>query len=211
MEAAEQWIRTSLAPQLEPKGYHWLGRLHQFRREHDDGFTCLILSCSPYEDTCLVEAHVGLRIHEVEEMVFSFTNGVPGFRPDSMTLVTPLARLYQESYQRYEVDGPASAATVAQTLLAQMTERGFPFLGKYRDVPMLNGLYNDTPSEPVPALHNQINRCFRGLVLAKLVQRPHLGELAAMYEQVLERHHAPAQRIQQFQRLTEYLQGYHPN
>lgn len=208
----EQGVVDALAEQLKHYGFDWLPRLHQFRRSSEHGFSCLILSSSPATEGSIMEAHIGLRLDAVENLSFPFTNGLPGFQPDSMTLVTPMARLYGQRFQRLNLKDEKDQEAAAQLFGAQLKETGLPFIKQYSTISALDQLFNDAPSNPLSLVHNQINRCFRGIVLAKLVHRPDFKEVAQAYAHVLsEKLYAPEQTIAKFHRLCDFLLHYSMN
>ncbi len=212
ISAQESQIALALAPALKSAGFDWLPRLHQFRRSHEEGFSCLILSLSEYETDSLIEAHLGLRIDHVENLAFPFTNGLPGFQPDSMSLVTPMARLFGKRFERLTVTDEASIGEAVQHFREQLAEKGLPFLQQYSRLQSLDELINDNPQATVPLLHNQINRCFRAIVTAKLLQRPDFLQLTAHYRQFLEEElYAPAQTLEKYERLRHFLEQYSMN
>jgi hypothetical protein len=208
----ELHIVQALRPALKQRGYDWLPRLHQFRKSTISGFSCLILSLSVYEETSLVEAHLGVRIDDVENLAFPFTNGLPGFQPESMSLVTPIAKLFGQRYQRLSLQGPADLQRATTAFTQQMEEEGFAFLEKYGRLETLDRLLNEQPNEPVPLLHNQINRCFRAIVTAKLAQRDDFLDLAAHYAEFLtQKLYAPQPTLDKYERLRQFLLHYSMN
>lgn len=208
----EQGVVDALAQKLKKHGFDWLPRLHQFRRSSAHGFSCLILSSSPANTGSIIEAHVGLRMDDVENLAFPFTNGLPGFRPDSMTLVMPMARLYDQRFQRLNLKDEKDQEAAAQLFGAQLEEAGLPFIEAHSTLSALDQLFNETPDQPLPLVHNQINRCFRGIVLAKLTQQPDLDALVQAYKLALrDRLFAPDATITKFERLAGFLRHYSMN
>jgi len=208
----EQRLAQALYPLMRSKGFEWLPRLHQFRKSTENGFTCLILSTTVYDEESLTEAHLGARIDDVENLAFPFTNGLPGFQPDSMSLVTPMARLFNERYQRLPLDGEESVQEVKGLLQQQLETEGFAFLERYSQLHALDQLLNSQPDEPVVYLHNQINRCFRAIVTAKLLQRQDFTRLADHYASLLStRLYAPEATQAKYERLRHFLLHYSMN
>ena len=93
-QALEKQVEEVLGAFLEEFDYQWYPKFRQYRRETNLGFQCVILAFTHYEDLSLLEAHAGIRLDAVENLAFPFTRGLSGFRDDSMTLVTPLSRLF---------------------------------------------------------------------------------------------------------------------
>jgi hypothetical protein len=208
----EQGVVDALAQKLKKHGFDWLPRLHQFRRSSKNGFSCLILSSSPASSGSIMEAHVGLRMDDVENLAFPFTNGLPGFQPDSMTLVTPMARLYDQRFQRLNVKDEKDQEAAALLFGTQLEEAGLPFIEAYSTLAALDLLFNEAPEEPLALVHNQINCCFRGIVLARLTHRSDFEDIVRAYTTALESHlFAPAPTLTKFERLAAFLRHYSMN
>ncbi|TXB61458.1 hypothetical protein [Phaeodactylibacter luteus] len=208
----EQNISLRLGRLLEPQGYTWLPRLHQFRREEPTGFRCIILALSPVPEGALLELHLGIRLQLVEQMAFPYTNGLQGFMPDSMTLAFPLSRLFGKPFQRFDVPFEGLPEAVFRVLEQQLSAQGLPFLERHSSVAALHGLFNAQPTAPLHLVHNQVNRCLRGLALAHLHDRAQLSRLIAAYRQSLEEQYfAPPSALEKFERLSAFLLNYQPN
>lgn len=211
-DKVEQGISLRLGRLLEPQGYTWLPNLHQFRREEPTGFRCVILSLSPVPEGALLEVHLGIRSQLVEQMAFPYTNGLQGFLPDSMTLVFPLSKLFGKRFQRFDVPPDGLPEAVLRTLGQQLSEQGLPFLERHSSTAALHSLFNAQPTAPLYLVHNQVNRCLRGLALAHLQDRAQLSQLTVTYRQSLkEQYFATPSALEQFERLAAFLLNYQPN
>jgi len=204
-------MQELLNEELNQRGLEWLPHLHQFRRVFPGGFFCVILSVSSYPDCALAEVHIGIRLDEVEQLAFPHTNSPAGFQPNSMTLVTPLARLAGKRMQRFEIFNREDAKAAVRIVAKQLIQQGLPFLAKLQDLRGMEQLYNKQPELPIPYLHNAIHRCFRGIALAKLVERPGFAALCQTYRQVLANRFAPEPTRAKFERLVQFLQNYSQN
>lgn len=204
-------MQELLQEELGQRGLEWIPHLHQFRQIFTGGFFCVILSISGYPDCALAEVHIGIRLDEVEQLTFPHTNSTAGFQPNSMTLVTPLARLFGKRMQRFEIFNQEDAASAAWTVEKQLTQRGLLFLAKLQRVQDMDQLYNKQPELPIPYLHNAIHRCFRGIALAKLVERPGFEALCETYRRVLANRFAPKPTRAKYERLVQFLRNYSQN
>lgn len=184
---------------------------NQYRRPVENGFQCLILSATGYPDGTMLEAHIGMRHEQVEALVFPMLNGRPGFAANSMTLVTPLSRLFEEETGRHWLTNPEEEQRALSQIKEQLVQRGFSFLRQLQSLQALDELYNSNPMQALKLVNNQQHRCFRGLVIARLNQRPDFFELSAMYRNQLYRLGAQARDMEQFERLTSFLHTYSVN
>ncbi|MCB0589201.1 MAG: hypothetical protein KDD06_28190 [Phaeodactylibacter sp.] len=208
----ENWVAERLAPFFRECGFTWLPHLHQFRKSTERGFTCLAIAVSDCEGGSLLEAHLGIRIDAVENLTFPFTNGLPGFQPDSMTLVTPLARLKGKPYERIELSDENSADEAAAAIRQQFEEKGLAFLSHYSSLENMDNLFNRTPEEPLPLVYSQSNRCFRAVAMARLLSRKDFELLVENYSLRLAHElFVPLPTLDKFSRLVEFLRHYSQN
>jgi len=210
-QEVENWVVELLDPFFCEKGFEWLAEWHQFRQLTAQGFNAFIFSVSGYESAALMDAHLGIRINAVEQIVFGYTNGSVGFKPNSMTLVVPLCRLFGKQMERFEITGKMATQLSAKSMLHQFQEKGKPFFDQYGTLNALDLFYNENPEKSIPLIHNQINRCFRGITISKLTQSDRFDYLTVTYRTVLEKRYAPQVTLDKFDRLVWILQGYSPN
>ena len=207
----EREIYRQLGTYLEAKGFIPILHLKQFRYPTPIGFKCIILSISHYEDCALLEIHLGVRADAVENLAFPFTNGLPGFKKDSLTLVTPLAKLFGKNFERFEIRSKADMSPIISQVQDQLKEKGFSFLQEYSRLDNLDYLYNQNPIDPVHLIHNQVNRCIRGITLARLCQSTEFTNLGILFEQRLKNLYATEPVLDGYQRLLRYLHTYSEN
>lgn len=197
---------------MESSHFEPLPRLHQFRRTTPFGFQCVILSVSTYEDLELVEFHLGIRFDQVEQMAFSFTNGLTGFQADSTTLITPLGRILGQEPLRYKIRHPDDVRSVVETFWMHFQSRGLPFFERFEKIKSLDTLFNAAPEEPCPWVNNLFHPAFRGLAVGALLARDDLAVLIEQHRAALHRFGAYGRIIENYNRLARYLLDYlHPN
>ncbi len=198
-------------PFFEERGFQYRPAVQQFRREAPGGFQCVIFSATAYADTVVFEAHLGIRLESVEGLAFPYTNGLPGFSADSMTLVTPAARLRGKRFERRQLDSLAAADAALAATFRFLEADGLPFLNRYSDLPAMDELYNSEPMRPLDLVHNQTNRCLRGVTLARLAGRDDFDRLVRIYRQQLNILHAPDFAVRKYEELVRFLRSYSPN
>ncbi|MEM6321896.1 MAG: hypothetical protein AAF960_29825 [Bacteroidota bacterium] len=205
------WLYERLAKHCEPKGFNLLPNKHQFRRRTELGFQTLILSTSHYDDITIFELHLGIRNEVIEKMAFQFTNGLPLFQRDSMTLVTSMGKLQGLAFQRFDIKKEADAeGAMRQVALFQETV-GWGWLEKHQGAKAIHGALNKLPLEKTILMSNQIYRCFRGLVAAKLTNQFNYAELELEYRDYLKWLRAPDYQLLIFDRLRRFLKDYSAN
>lgn len=206
----EKWIYEQASKFFENQQFKFVKRVNQYRKNISNGFQCVIFSITHYPDTSIFEAHLGIRLDSVEQLAFPYTNGLPGFRKDSMTLVTPIAKLKGKLSERYNINSESSAKEAIMQVETFMNNNGFQFLEQYSKVNEMEQLYNHVTRERLHLIHNQLHRCFRGITLAKLVRRSDLIHLIQAYRMRLI-DLGGARVLKKFDRLAKFLWGYSPN
>lgn len=208
-------LRHKLLEQLKSflaaRDFFFLPEWNQFRRLTPAGFQSVIISWSPYEDLSVLEVHLGIRHDAVENIAFPFTNGLPGFQQNSMTVVTPLSKLFGEPYQRFGVQTEEDVLKASQEILNRLSTRGVSFLEKYSRLEAVDTLFNAQPSEPIPLIHNQVHRCLRAIAIARLSLRRDFESLGGFYRRQLKNLCAPEPIIDRYERLLLYLRSYSHN
>jgi len=210
-EQRESWIFTPLIPFFAKAEFTYLPALKQFRKDMPNGFQNVVISISHYENSSVVEAHLGIRLESVEQMAFQFTMGLTGFQQDSHTLITSIGRLKDKKYERYSVAQAEEAQRATSAIQTYMQQHGFEFLNNYSSANALDCLFNEQPDEPLSLVYNNFNRCLRGVVLAHLTHRENFEELVQTYLHELRATATPQQLQDRFIRLVQFLSSYSPN
>jgi len=191
--------------------YHYLPEWNQFRQEFPSGFRSVILSVSQYNEGTFVEAHLGVRIHAVEELVYPLLNGLSQFGAHSMTLVTPLKKVCGDSVVRELAETQQDEERLILQIQDQLSRKGFSFLRQCSSTQAMDELYNEKPLEKLSLVNNQYYRCFRGLALAHLTGREPFQELTTFYRNFLFREGAIEPVRENFEKLVFFLEHYSPN
>ncbi|MGB3618239.1 MAG: hypothetical protein WBA12_08970 [Catalinimonas sp.] len=208
LKEVEIGLFDKLAPFFGRYGFEPVRAYNQFRRPTEVGFQNMILAFSAYEEETWVEAFVGVRHDQVEELAYPFTSGGYAFRKDSTTLVTSLGKLRGQTHHRFKIQDERGLSRTVRDLQDFMVTDGLEFVERYTALHELDALFNDDPHRPCPYVFNQAHRCFRGLVMARLVARPGFAALCRAYRTHLTTNAALQGR---FNRLAQFLQTYSPN
>ncbi len=210
-QVLEKRVEEVLGAFLEDFDFQWYPKFQQYRRETNLGFQCVFLAFTHYDDLSLLEAHVGIRLDAVENLAFPFIRGLSGLRNDSLTLLTPLSRLFGRRHQRFELATEAEAGKAAREIVGQLQAEGLSFLNRYFNLRKMDVLFNEEPEKLLPYLHNAANRCLRGITLARLTQRDRFEELARAYRQQLRLQHTTGATLARFDQLVNILRNYSEN
>jgi hypothetical protein len=204
----QQLVQGFLQGRLQERGYVYLPQFNQFRRLTPAGFQSVILNWTPHQDACILEVQLGIRHDAVEDIASPFTNGLTGFQAQSLTLVTPMAKLYDEPSQRFTLRNAQDAQAAAEAIAERLFSRGVGFLEKYSRLEAVDSLFNAKPAEPVSFVHNQFHRCLKALAIARLNFRADFERLAVAYRVQLQNIGASEVVLERYDRLLRYLRTY---
>ena len=210
-DQCEALMIDTLDSYLQDLGYAYVPRWKQYRKATPNGFVSYILSISPYQDECMVELHAGVRVEDVEGIVFPFSNSTPNWQGHSMTVVSPLSKIMGREMERFPVHDFTTATATSYTLLDQIQLYGEVFLRQYQDLVELFMLYNDSPTTKHPILNHRYHRAIRGITIAKLNQSSQLLDLVMIYKEDLIKSRTPQRYIDAFDRLAHFLLHYSLN
>lgn len=207
----EKYIYTRIGQFCEPLGFTYLPLRNQFRKTTDIGFQCVIISISPYPDAILLELHLGLRNNLIEDLAFQFTNGFSEFQKDSLTLVASFGKIQGKKYLRHEIKNKVDADSALKETLHFLEKKGFAWLKRHQDLKVIDHILNEEPTEKTLFMPNQVHRCLRGLVAAKMVNREGFSFLVKAYQTRLNSLYAPSHQQEAFDRLSLFLDDYSAN
>jgi hypothetical protein len=207
----EAILYEALSPFLAALAFIPFPKLNQYRLIGNDGFQCVIYSWSHYDELSLLEIQVGIRIDAVESLIYPLSDGLSGFGPDSMTLVTPLSKLRGKRHQRYKIESEEDVRKAAKEIVEWLREDGLPFLDRYSQLEAMDELFNDQPEKLLPYIHSAANRCLRGITLAKLTGRDDFERLVRVYRQQLQLQRAANLTLARYDQLVDLLRQYLEN
>lgn len=183
----------------------------QFRRPLSNGFQNVILSPSYANKEYWLEVNLGVRLHEVEYFAQQFLDNRLSYREDANTVVVSIGKLTDNKYFRYKISDQEDMEIVGAALEGFMCERGFCFLKEISTLQAVDKLFNEVPSKPSKYVYNQVHRCFKGLIAAKLNHNPKFMCLMEEYFQYLDKISTKPTLLQKFDRMASYLLHYCPN
>ncbi|GAB3946182.1 hypothetical protein GCM10028805_16260 [Spirosoma harenae] len=208
-------FETSLYQQLAPffmgYGFSLLSDKKQFRRATPSGFQNIILSSVFYPDDTMLEVNFGCRHEQVEQIAQQFLNNIPDLRSDANTLLLSIGRFSGSQTFRYKIHSEEDLSVVCGQITQFFTSYGFDFLTTSSTLSTLDQLLNESPGEPCQYLYNQMHRCYKGLIAARLNHNPYFEGLVDRYRYLLIRQTQNPYEQMHFERLIAYLQHYSAN
>ncbi|WP_428659148.1 hypothetical protein [Runella sp.] len=213
LKTTEAKLYYALYDFFEAEGFRLLMDKKQFRKNTPAGFTNIIFSVSEYEkeNDAWVEVHIGCRNEQVEQIAQQFLNSNSvDFRSDANTLIISTGKYNNVNYFRYKIQNDEDLADACESIREFMQSSGFSFLSTINSVSDIDSLLNLLPHKPSKFLYNQVHRCYKGIVAAKLNNSPQLERLTETYRRYLAKFGNEAER-HNYERLVAYLNYYGKN
>ncbi|EMR04342.1 hypothetical protein [Cesiribacter andamanensis] len=208
----EKQLYDHLLPLFSEHGYALQPHTKQFRKQSRNGFRAALLSVSGDRQEQTIDLSLSIRMDVVEELVYQFLSGPPRFSmQDSTTIVASYGRLNRDPYTRFVVRGEDELQEVCQRIETYMVEKGFRFLERFDHLKKIDALINRAPDKPCPYLYNQIHRCYRGIIIAKLTCRTDYNKLVKTYLKYLQNQWAPRSVITNYKKLVKFLKYFSLN
>jgi hypothetical protein len=211
LSKVETHLYAGLNDFLVQKGFAMRPDLKQFRRPTAAGFQNIILSFSPYGAETYVEVNIGTRFHMVEETVQQFLDNMPEFWQEANTVVVSVGKINDTKYFRYRIVDEDDLQACADQIIDFMNQRGLMFLEYASHLKNLDQMFNGKPQEPVKYLYNQLHRCFKGIVIARLNHNPKFLTLLETYHGKLQKLGASQTTMVEYDRLVNYLLHFSAN
>jgi len=213
IKTTEAKLYYALYDFFENAEFHLLMDKKQFRKNTPSGFVNVIFSVSEYEkDTdAWVEVHVGCRNEQIEQIAQQFLNtNLIDFRADANTLIISTGNYNNVKYFRYKIQNDDDLNDACDSIMEFMNLSGFSFLNSVSKLTDIDRILNGQAHQSSKYLYNQVHRCFKGVIAAKLADNPRYTKLVAIYQNYLTKF-ASETELSNFERLVTYLQYYGNN
>lgn len=212
LQIQENNIYTTLAPLFEAQGYQLISAEKQFRLATRNGYRSVFIHVNGDAYQQSINLQLGIRLDVVEELVQQFLQEVviAGYK-ESMTILGSYSRLVHQPYKRFLVKDQADLDSACLRIASFMRSSGFKFLENFDRLRKIDGLLNRKPEQPSPFLQNQMIRCFKGLVLARLTHRTDYHRLTKTYQHFLQKHWTDQSVMEHYRRLVEFLRFFSLN
>lgn len=201
----ESDIYENLRLFFDLQGYVLMPDKKQFRKAIDTGFHNVIFTTTAYENEVWLEVNLGCRNHQVEQIAQQFLGNTRDFWADSNSLVISIGKFNNAKYFRYKIASSSDVLDVCEEVKNFLLIQGFPFLKNLETLYSLHEIYNKTPLKPCKFLYNQVHRCFKGIITAKLIYSEDFLDLADTHRNVLMKIGATDGELLTFERLLSYL------
>jgi hypothetical protein len=201
----ESDIYENLRLFFDLQGYVLMPDKKQFRKSTNTGFHNVIFTTTAYENEVWLEVNFGCRNHQLEQIAQQFLGNTRDFWGDSNSLVISIGKFNNAKYFRYKMASTADVLDVCEEVKDFLLTQGFEFLKNSDSLPVLHEIYNKTPTKPCKFLYNQVHRCFKGIITAKLIYSEDFLDLADTHRNNLIKIGANHEELLTYERLLSYL------
>lgn len=207
---ARKQIFDFFKKRFERKGFNPNEGLFQFKKDNLAGFDTVIISLSEYDSDFLIEFHLGKRIDKVEKFASAYLDYPSDFSNYSMTIVCSFARLNSRKFQRFTISNYEDLKKIAEEMDDFLNKRGFRVLEQWSSLTNLNSVYNEDPYS-MNMFYNPFTKAVRGTIINKFIGDERYELLQQVYKSILHKNGVPERSIQEYQRLSSFLNIYSPN
>jgi hypothetical protein len=195
---------------FQSHGFNLMMDQKQFRKATQNGFQNIIFSVSETQKDFWIEVNFGVRHEFIEQIAQQFLNNAHGYRPSANTLVTSIGKFEEKKYFRFKVSTDEDFDSTIEQINAFFVERGFEFLTKADSLSFIEDTLNDSPTTPCRYLYNQVHRCFKGAIAAKLTDNTHFNMVTNFYRHFLIKN-GTDEDLLSYERLISFLHHYNAN
>ncbi|MFN4145933.1 MAG: hypothetical protein ACK4GN_08935 [Runella sp.] len=213
LKSTEAKLYHALYDFFDQEGYSLLIDKKQFRKTVSAGFVNVIFSVSEYhyDNDAWVEVHIGCRNDQIEQIAQQFLKvNLNDFRPDANTLIISIGRYNEVKYFRYKIQSEEDLVDTCEAIKEFMKVSGFPFLQTVCHLDEIDRLLNTHPNRPCKFLYNQIHRCFKGAIAARLTDNPHYQGIGDIYNIYVHKFGNEQEQLS-YEQLLHFLQYYSAN
>ncbi len=195
---------------FQPHGFDLVLDQKQFRKATQNGFQNIIFSVSEAQKEFWIEVNFGVRHEFIEQIAQQFLNNTRGYRPSANTLVISIGKFQQLKYFRFKVTDEDDLSRFLEEVKVFFEKTGFDFLDNANTLRNIDEVLNDSPTQPCRFLYNQVHRCFKGIIAAKLTDNTNFATITNIYRHFLLKN-GTDEDLLSYERLVGFLQHYNAN
>jgi hypothetical protein len=190
---------------FEQRGFALLADKKQFRKITPTGFQNVIFTATAYDEEVWLEVNFGCRNEQIEQIAQQFLGNTRDFWNDSNTIVISIGKYNNAKYFRYKIMTQPDVEDVCDIVKDFLANDGFPFLSDSDSLQNLNEIFNTNIHKPCKFVYNQVHRCFKGIICAKLIHHKDFLDLADKHRDMLFKIGATPEELITFERLLSFL------
>ncbi len=207
----ETALYHQLTPFFERHQFLLLPEKKQYRKTTDTGFQQVLLSPTFYDSETVLAISLGCRNEQIEQIAQQFLTSQAVSRSDTSTLLVPVGQFSDFVSDRVCIHSEKELLHVCEQIEQFFTTSGFDFLAASGSLPALDRLLNNQPAKVCPYVFNQMHRCYKGLITARLNHSAQFDALVDTYRHLLISQTQNRYEQIRFERLIAYLIYYSAN
>lgn len=201
LQIHEQILYQNLQPLFSENGYEACPENKLFRKATKSGSRSVLFNLKRVADGQLLEVNFGMRFEIIESLVYQFLNAPK----ESNTILVDLDFIKHQTKPPFIITDEASLRSNCKRISDFMEKKGFRALQALGKLKKVDAVVNRKPHLPCLYMNNGIYRCFKGVTLARLLQRTDFNQLIAVYKNYLYQQWVPQSVVENFKRLVHYL------
>ncbi|EIM78551.1 hypothetical protein A3SI_02583 [Nitritalea halalkaliphila LW7] len=151
-----------------------------------------------------LEFHLGIRIKEVEETIYTFLPSFHQYRQKSFTYISPLDHVDAQMPRRQFINHPGELALHYDKFERFMVYQGFRWLDRHEDPEVLTPIFLDKIHLNLQ-MQAYVNKACRALTLAAMCAPEDFHRVKEQYLEQLKRNRTPVIQLKQFDSLHKHL------
>lgn len=200
------YLQENIQPFLEQHNFYWNEAQACFQHQQGSFLHSLKFGLRPPNKLNPASANdlqlylqLELQAREVERLVQQFRKFSPPEKAFTVSFCTtrPFRSVKETDLNQ-----------MSQKLERQLGTKAIPLLNRFSAIRPLDALFNRNTYQPNQQLGGLLNRCFKGLVLARFSHRRRFTDLYQHYLHRLDRQWAPRNTMENFTKLYQFLRVY---
>ncbi len=165
---------------LSDFGFSLDAKTLHYTKEFAEGRQMIFFHYTQYDDVAYLEYHLGIRIHNVENIVHKFLPSLGDYRERSITLVETMDRIDMDMPRRFLIEDEMKVSDIISRVEEFFVKKGFDFLDRLSNVSTLERYFNHD-TKCVILTQNFTYSSARGITLAKLFNESVYDEIKNEY------------------------------
>jgi hypothetical protein len=195
-----------LHPYFEHKSYVGDHPSFDFLRSTRFGHSGIVCATQEYEDGIYFQFFLGIRHDIIEKQLPSILGRHEYFNTISNTLMVNSTFIDHSMPNRSFCTSRQEVINLGNRFIDFMDRNGFSFLDHYKSLAKLNQLLNQKTSSSSAWTNHNYQRCFRGMLIAKILNDPNYDRYFLMHQQYLAERGFGGQILSRFNTTFARLQ-----
>ena len=185
-------------------GFELDNELMMFQKPFPLGFQMIFVQFTEHENHATLEYNLGIRIHEVEELIHQFLPTLSGFSERSITLVQTLDKIGKILPKQFIINNDYELAKAIETAEKFLITDGLNWLDKMEDPLNLEIAFYERKAKTFKT-SNFVYNAFRATALSKLYNPADYPYLRQIFLEAIEEKELTPFTIASYLKFLNYL------